>query len=150
MSQELKACPFCGEKQQNVISNGFKNHFVECENCGASGPAGDTEASAIAEWNRRATASSVSPDPRDEVISTAILTEARIHAVEHPSKDIRYFAQCVVEELTKREEVLEKCLVALEKIDEFTEGHGIYNIFDEEFDSPTFKEALAAIKELKK
>ena len=91
-----------------------------------------------------------SPDPRDEVISTAILTEARIHAVEHPSKDIRYFAQCVVEELTKREEVLEKCLVALEKIDEFTEGHGIYNIFDEEFDSPTFKEALAAIKELKK
>lgn len=54
MSQELKPCPFCGEKQQNVISNWFKNHLVECENCCASAPAGDTKASAIAEWNRRA------------------------------------------------------------------------------------------------
>ena len=59
-----------------------------------------------------------SPDPRDEVISKQsmpLVAEARIHAAEHPSKDIRYFAQCVVDELTERNEVIRLCEVALEE-----------------------------------
>lgn len=102
-----------------------------------------------------------SPDPRDEVISTAILTEARIHAVEHPSKDIRYFAQCVVEELTKREEVIEKCRSVLDFVYRGIQGGHIrcapYIDFDPnatqlEFKSPSalVEEALAAIKALER
>lgn len=82
MSQELKACPFCGSSaQQNIISNGF-GVFVKCESCESSGPVCETELKAIEHWNRRATdprasKSNISeyvemligkPDPRDKVI----------------------------------------------------------------------------------
>lgn len=44
----------------------------------------------------------------------ALLAEARIHATEHSSKDVRYFAQGVIETLTKQAEMIEQCRVALE------------------------------------
>ncbi len=37
---ELLPCPFCGGIDLNEVSNGECNAFIECEDCGASGPAG--------------------------------------------------------------------------------------------------------------
>jgi len=54
MSNELKPCPFCGGTKLHETSNGVENMFLECEECGADGPAEMTRAKMIAAWNRRA------------------------------------------------------------------------------------------------
>ena len=55
--RELLPCPFCGSFLLEVVSNGHDSEFVECQDCGASGPA-DVDYSAASEaWNRRAAAS---------------------------------------------------------------------------------------------
>ncbi len=56
MSEELKACPFCGSSA-NICSDSFdgqKLYFVSCEDCGVITPCYDTEAEAAAIWNNRA------------------------------------------------------------------------------------------------
>ena len=72
MSQELKACPFCGAIPDE---NDVGDYFVECPSCGITGPLGSKESlsSSAEAWNRRAT------DPRDEVIEKCrvALEEAR-------------------------------------------------------------------------
>ncbi|WP_186211265.1 Lar family restriction alleviation protein [Burkholderia gladioli] len=54
MSDKLRDCPFCGRSvyvSQRTIG-GWK--FVYCSDCLAEGPGHDSEAEAIAAWNRRA------------------------------------------------------------------------------------------------
>ena len=55
--EELKRCPFCGRKgylkMSNYKSDGAHWHFVECEECMATGPVGRTEQDAIDAWNQR-------------------------------------------------------------------------------------------------
>ena len=53
MTEDLKPCRFCGARNTHHSSNGVANHFVECDECGASGPACETEDEAIAAWNQR-------------------------------------------------------------------------------------------------
>ncbi len=52
---DLAACPFCGSINQDASSNGMESHFVVCQDCGAEGPAKDTEQEAITAWFTRAT-----------------------------------------------------------------------------------------------
>ena len=47
---EIKACPWCGEAKEVAPScNGV--YWVECFNCGATGPVKNSEAKAIDAWN---------------------------------------------------------------------------------------------------
>lgn len=48
MSDELKACECGGEE-----SGDEAHHYVACWQCGRRGPRCETEAKAIAAWNRR-------------------------------------------------------------------------------------------------
>lgn len=51
----LKPCPFCGEKKLlEFTSNGHENEYVECGNCGCSGPPGIDRGDATEMWNERA------------------------------------------------------------------------------------------------
>ena len=62
---ERKGCPFCGEKEELVavelvvgpIGGGEGDYgerkAVECQNCGALGPWGDTFTEAAEAWNKR-------------------------------------------------------------------------------------------------
>lgn len=50
---DLAACPFCGSIDQDTSSNGYENHFVVCNNCGAEGPSRTSEEDAITAWFTR-------------------------------------------------------------------------------------------------
>jgi Lar family restriction alleviation protein len=66
VENELKPCPFCGERNRNdlgVITEDrcipgpeghiyYKNYNVACS-CGALGPDGDIKKEAVERWNRR-------------------------------------------------------------------------------------------------
>ena len=58
--RELLPCPFCGSvdcrpRYDDVAEEAFQpGHYVLCRGCGASGANVETEAEAIAAWNRRA------------------------------------------------------------------------------------------------
>jgi Lar family restriction alleviation protein len=62
---KLEPCPFCGgtaamqEVERCDVGLSFPDHYVQCRNCGASGPIGGTlnagEQQAANLWNRRAT-----------------------------------------------------------------------------------------------
>lgn len=56
VSRELTPCPFCRSVKLNLSSNGSENHFVTCNDCGAEGPAADTEELAKLLWGNRPTA----------------------------------------------------------------------------------------------
>lgn len=59
MSEELKPCPFCGNKVvykrqfSESLFGAIWNWNVKCFNCIAEGPICDTEQEAISAWNRR-------------------------------------------------------------------------------------------------
>jgi len=65
MSDELKPCPFCGEKTEIAIVEGAMvqegdsrddfcmQRWVECQNCGALGPPTDRRVEAVKSWNER-------------------------------------------------------------------------------------------------
>lgn len=60
---KLKPCPFCGEAHDITINEVYidnddpRSDFnpaylaVECKNCGARGPLGDTKAQRVKGWN---------------------------------------------------------------------------------------------------
>lgn len=48
-----KSCPFCGTNHSLVYGEFIGFHRVECEECGASGPAADSEDAAEALWQER-------------------------------------------------------------------------------------------------
>lgn len=60
MTDTLKPCPFCGTHETSegdcVGVNNLNDltFWVSCSKCGADGPREETEAEAIAAWNRRA------------------------------------------------------------------------------------------------
>ena len=56
----LLPCPFCGGRGE---VGGIP--WVECQACGASGPHAETEAAAIAAWNRRAHSAEIAGALRD-------------------------------------------------------------------------------------
>ena len=58
---KMKPCPFCGEARLLKTVRMFfdkilriSDYFVECQQCGARGPAGTTKRMAVISWNRRA------------------------------------------------------------------------------------------------
>jgi Lar family restriction alleviation protein len=55
--EELLSCPFCGSITLEIKQPGgwMSNCWIECDKCGAMGPATDDPQSAWAEWNDRAT-----------------------------------------------------------------------------------------------
>ena len=71
MSDDLKPCPFCGDKTPytdeascRVFGNRTGHNFaVACSNCEVSAPGNRTMEGAIAEWNTR------TPDPRIEALT---------------------------------------------------------------------------------
>jgi Lar family restriction alleviation protein len=50
--EKLKACPWCGEDEQEKFKDEY-NTFVRCQYCGALGPEARDYTSAKEEWNRR-------------------------------------------------------------------------------------------------
>lgn len=53
--QALAPCPFCKRSDIGLYSSDFQvTCHGECHDCGAKGPTEETEAQAIAAWNRRA------------------------------------------------------------------------------------------------
>jgi Lar family restriction alleviation protein len=57
-NQQLKPCPFCGNKKMTEEDVLFYEHIeyaVICNKCDAAGPFGKTEKQAISIWNKRKT-----------------------------------------------------------------------------------------------
>jgi Lar family restriction alleviation protein len=57
MTEELKPCPFCGNKNEDYEHelNGEDRRFCySCGHCGAKAPGGDCIHEAVEEWNKRA------------------------------------------------------------------------------------------------
>lgn len=80
MSQELKACPFCGSdgeiiQRSNVMSKWKWSFDCRSTTCGACGPVEANMAEAIAAWNHRA------PDPLLEEAERAL--EPFVSGAEH-------------------------------------------------------------------
>lgn len=50
----LLPCPFCGSDDIAFTSNGHESEFVECMECGSSGPAASGFQATSEAWNRRA------------------------------------------------------------------------------------------------
>ena len=62
---ELKPCPFCGDRGPEISCNSPRRHYVACTagtDCITRGPICETEADAIAAWNRRAIAPTSAAD----------------------------------------------------------------------------------------
>lgn len=57
MKNEIKRCPFCGTEPETAYSEGNKTYGIRCDNDECPLEVGtwewDTEAEAIAAWNRR-------------------------------------------------------------------------------------------------
>lgn len=62
MKTKLKPCPFCGEEQDSTTQGllfdaglcmGHIYFHVECAQCGARGPDGDSKEDAAEMWNKR-------------------------------------------------------------------------------------------------
>jgi Lar family restriction alleviation protein len=57
MSEELKACPFCGKDagvlQSGIVQNLKFEHYVKCSNCGCLGPNKRVEERVCDVWNTR-------------------------------------------------------------------------------------------------
>lgn len=49
----LERCPFCGSREMVHTSNGHENEYIECTECGCSGPSGVDKEDAILFWNKR-------------------------------------------------------------------------------------------------
>ena len=74
ISDELKPCPFCGEKP--ILADGF----VECPKCFASNPTTENclQSEAIASWNKRApVASSISDEELEKLATSYGLDNAK-------------------------------------------------------------------------
>lgn len=104
MAEELKPCPFCGDRDDynpsltqiqryaepgdsetgkvanlaaGLVDAGW---LVECDKCGGNGPPADTEAEAITAWNKR-------PAPTDAQVEAA----ARAIADRRGSNIVQHF-----------------------------------------------------------
>jgi chromosome segregation ATPase len=55
MSEDIKACPYCGSKDTKV-SGWLGERFGRCNSCGTTGPDADNESDAILLWNAAANA----------------------------------------------------------------------------------------------
>ena len=55
-NKKFEACPFCGSEEIDTWSklSGYQStvFYSYCANCGCEGPTADSEAEAIAAWNR--------------------------------------------------------------------------------------------------
>lgn len=55
--RELLPCPFCGSDDLGFVIDDTDLQFVECMNCGWTGPYGTGLQDTSEKWNRRAAAS---------------------------------------------------------------------------------------------
>lgn len=79
---KLKPCPWCRcrvAESREIIDDGYVYIAVECEQCGAQGPARKTAAEAIVAWNAR-------PDGWVRV-EDGLPTEEKKYLVHCPSAD---------------------------------------------------------------
>jgi Lar family restriction alleviation protein len=55
MSDNLKACPFCGSSDVHIVKDNYGNSlwWVACYNCGAESKPHKSIAEAVEAWNRR-------------------------------------------------------------------------------------------------
>jgi hypothetical protein len=51
MSAEFCPCPFCEGTNLYPTSSGHTEHFIECGDCGASGPVHESDEAAWQGWN---------------------------------------------------------------------------------------------------
>lgn len=53
MNETLKGCPLpeCASSDVGLTSSGMEQHFVECRDCGTSGPVDAIDYKAITRWN---------------------------------------------------------------------------------------------------
>lgn len=76
-TNKLEPCPFCGGEAESRQYDG--EHFVQCLQCFNSTSADhQTEASAIAAWNRRASAPAAGSVPSDEEMLALAEDAARL------------------------------------------------------------------------
>lgn len=89
---KLLPCPFCGSTNLYDTGNGVGREFIECCDCGASGPSSDHGNDAEDHWNRRA------------------VPQASAHAIEDDFQHFLSYSNLSFEP----EEVKEKLLKAYE------------------------------------
>jgi Lar family restriction alleviation protein len=71
-NKELLPCPFCGSDDLHSTGNGVYSSYIECNGCGASGPAADHADNEQALWNRRAAQPVVLSDEQISDLKNAI------------------------------------------------------------------------------
>ena len=63
---ELSACPFCGQRNISIQRiEGSGECWIECPECRVETPLYNTETTAVAAWNRRATESDIHGTKQD-------------------------------------------------------------------------------------
>ena len=83
MSNDLKPCPFCGGKAEHSIGktgDGKPWHYVECVDCGATGPTPDYADHNIAVIECRAEAWNTRADRIEELEAKLAKCSALMHA----------------------------------------------------------------------
>lgn len=88
MNATLKECPFCDSANLHKTGNDIGSEYVECADCGASGPASDHSSNAEEYWNRRAIALPVAAGSAHDVCreSERLYRQSAKDAIERAEK----------------------------------------------------------------
>ncbi len=96
--KELLLCPFCGfDPFRPILDEGTSRYLVMCDGCECEGPLVETEADAIAAWNRRAV-----PSPKSEGWALAIEAAAKVadgYAERTPDSSLRTGARWIAQDI---------------------------------------------------
>jgi Lar family restriction alleviation protein len=95
-TEELKACPFCGDERVAITSNGHEMSCVYCEVCGAEGANAKTDALAFAVWNTRPEV--LCDDIECPFNAAAKCLKAHTHKVEADNRKLKAELNCLKSE----------------------------------------------------